>query len=207
MRPCAPTAHSKNNYFEKNVKRFQGVLEFKAHRRWYPSTLGLRMIKKKKHPHRPMTMRPTKHPSEERTSIKGVKDFHLKNGSSQGQNQAVTLLYAPNSLGSGRGRISQKVSTIVFAKVNTHKFGHLFFIYVIVEDKLTNLCETSLLQNNFINMSCQIRTFHLALPLSHGDALREAADHHANHFRILLISEMTFVDWPCAKGFRIHFSR
>ena len=32
----------------RKVKRFRGGLEFKAHRLWYYSTLGLRKIKKKK---------------------------------------------------------------------------------------------------------------------------------------------------------------
>ena len=32
----------------RNVKRFRGGLMYKAHRLLYPSTLGLRVIKKKK---------------------------------------------------------------------------------------------------------------------------------------------------------------
>ena len=40
-------AEFENNYF-KEVQWFRGGIVFKAHRRLYHSTLGLRVIKKKK---------------------------------------------------------------------------------------------------------------------------------------------------------------
>jgi len=36
----------------------------------------------------------------EQNNLKGFKDFHLKNGSSQGQNLALPVLCVPNSLDS-----------------------------------------------------------------------------------------------------------
>ena len=41
-------ARSKNSYLSRNVKRFRRGLVFKAHRRVYHSTLGLRVIEKKR---------------------------------------------------------------------------------------------------------------------------------------------------------------
>ena len=38
----------------------------------------------------------------EGNSLKGFEDFPLENGSSQGQNLALTVLSVPNSLDSGR---------------------------------------------------------------------------------------------------------
>jgi len=40
--------HSRTTISQKCVKRFRGGFVFKAHRLLYPSTLGLRVIKKKK---------------------------------------------------------------------------------------------------------------------------------------------------------------
>ena len=37
----------------------------------------------------------------EGNKLKKIKHFHLENGSSQGQNLAVTVLFVPNSLNSG----------------------------------------------------------------------------------------------------------
>ena len=42
-------ARSLEQLLYKNMQRFRGGLVFKAHRRLYHSTLGLRVIKKKKH--------------------------------------------------------------------------------------------------------------------------------------------------------------
>ena len=54
----------------RNVQRFRGGLVFKAHRRLYHSTLGLRVIKKKK----------TRYAAAERkgNNLKGFKDIFLK---------------------------------------------------------------------------------------------------------------------------------
>ena len=69
----------------------------------YHSTLGVRVIKKKK---RVAVLRresgPTPNAGErEGNNFKGLTDVHLKNGSSQGLNLALTLLSAPNSSDSG----------------------------------------------------------------------------------------------------------
>jgi len=40
--------HRNPKRLHRNVQRFRGGLVLKAHRRWYHSTLGLRVIKKKK---------------------------------------------------------------------------------------------------------------------------------------------------------------
>ena len=40
--------HSKSKVFRRNVRRFRGGLVFKAHRLWHHSTLGSRVIKKRK---------------------------------------------------------------------------------------------------------------------------------------------------------------
>ena len=57
-------------------------LVFKAHPRFYHSTLGLRVIKKKK-------------------KREQVETFEGLLPESQGQNQALTVLYVPHSLDSG----------------------------------------------------------------------------------------------------------
>ena len=53
---------------------------------------------------------------------------------------------------------SQKVFTKLFCKSRfPHKFVNLFFISATIEDKLTNLCGDWLLQNDFVNILCEIR--------------------------------------------------
>ena len=43
-------------------------------------------------------------PERRGDNLKGFKGFHLKNGSSQGQDLALTVLYVPCSLDSGAAR-------------------------------------------------------------------------------------------------------
>jgi len=43
-----PITPSSQELLRRNVKRFRGGLVFKAHRRFYHSTLGLRVIEKRK---------------------------------------------------------------------------------------------------------------------------------------------------------------
>jgi len=68
----------------RDVLRFRGGLVFKAHRLVYHSTLGVRVIKKKK-----------------KEQLKGCNGLLSKNGSSQGQTLAMTILHVPSSLCSG----------------------------------------------------------------------------------------------------------
>ena len=47
-RPARPTVINSRTPHDMNLQRFQGGLVFKAHRRLYHSTLGLRVIKKRR---------------------------------------------------------------------------------------------------------------------------------------------------------------
>jgi len=91
----------------RNVKRFRAGLVFKAHRLVYHSTLGWRVIKKKKknrieafgadeQSEEGIRMEAAFRPRGE-NNLEGYKSSQLKNGSSQGQNLALTGLFVPKS--------------------------------------------------------------------------------------------------------------
>jgi len=57
-----------------------------------------------------------------------------------------------------RNFILQKVFTKTFGKNQfPYKSVFVFFILVMIKDKLTDLCGNRLLQNGFTNISCEIR--------------------------------------------------
>ena len=72
------------------------MIVFKAHGLLYHSTLGLRVVHKKK-----MMIEGAAVEREENT-LKGFTDVCHKNGSSQCHDLALTVLFVPNSLDGGR---------------------------------------------------------------------------------------------------------
>ena len=63
------TRFYRNVKLYRNVKRFQGGLVFKAHRLLYHSTLGFRVIKKKKKDHQSRAGGPVSPPSSRQSLI------------------------------------------------------------------------------------------------------------------------------------------
>jgi len=62
----------------RNVKRFRGGLVFKAHRLLYHSTLGLRVIKKKRRTFLSWSIMRMSLPREGRASLTHCEDFYVK---------------------------------------------------------------------------------------------------------------------------------
>ena len=103
----------------------RGGLVFKEHRLFYHSTLGLRVIKKKK-THlsiRRGTVR-TGGTAAERggNDLKGCEDFRIENGSRRGLNLALTVLFVPSSLDSG----VSGVGGILYRNVQWFRGGLVF---------------------------------------------------------------------------------
>ena len=83
------------------MERFRGGLVFKAHRILYYSTLGLRVIKKRRRGAQAARRRLQASVSGG-NGLNGFTDFHTENGSGQGQDLALTVLFVPVSLDSGK---------------------------------------------------------------------------------------------------------
>jgi len=83
----------------------------------YHSTLGVRVIKKKKKRGAPLGP-PPPHPRRRGDNLNGFKDFRAANGSSQGQNLSLTGLFVPSSLGSTSQNVQRFRGGLVF---KTHR--------------------------------------------------------------------------------------
>ena len=76
--------------------------------------------------------------------MNSFKDFHTENGSSQGQNLAVTGLLVPSSLGSGLNLISRNMFIDSFLESQfPHKSVILSFIITDVKQKVDGFARES----------------------------------------------------------------
>jgi len=77
---CTPRARvaARGASLRRNVKRFRGGLVFKAHRLVYHSTLGLRVIKKKRLASAVATFQLQAASGQRGNTLKGLKDLYLK---------------------------------------------------------------------------------------------------------------------------------
>ena len=83
----------------RNVERFRRRLVLKAHTLLYHSTLGSRVIEKREE-ETARWMLAQSAAEQEGNMLQGWKDFCLINGSNQGLNLALSVVFVPNSFDS-----------------------------------------------------------------------------------------------------------